>query len=178
MPRICTLVFTCFSFCYLYLYQSDYLAQLQYHFSRGETTYQPLVGAVLITLPLLLLGLFLHHVVRWPVRFCALAWFPSAFLLIVVTAMRMPELPGLATCIPWPGMLCSLLLFTFAVCFCCLYPDSTGERSSLSSYLSCNLFLLCCLLFMTGAMEYSSASGHRELCMGYLLHQYLYAEAV
>lgn len=146
MPRICTLVFTCFSFCNLYLYQSDYLAQLQYYFSRGETTYQPLVGAVLITLPLLLLGLFLHHVVRWPVRFCALVWFPSAFLLIVVTAMRMPELPGLATCIPWPGMLCSLLLFTFAVCFsvCILIPWASVHPFLLIFPVIFFCFAVCC----------------------------------
>lgn len=174
----CALLFACFSFCYLYFYQSNYLAQLQYHFSHGETTYQPLVGAVLVTLPLLLLGVFLHRAVRWPLRYGALSWFPSVFLLTMLTAMRMPELPDYTQCMPWGGIAFVLIIFAFVVCLCCLHPDATGERASLCSYLSTNVLIMCCLMFMCGTMSYSSISGHRELRMGHLLHQGQYARAV
>lgn len=174
----CALLFACFSFCYLYLYQSDYLAQLQYHFSHGETTYQPLVGAVLITLPLLLLGIFLQRTVHWPLRSVALSWFPSAFLLTVLTSMRMPELPDHATCMPWGALIFVLMVFALTACLCSLHPDATGERASLCSYLSSNMLIMCCLMFMCGVLGYSSLSGHRELRMGRMLHQGHYARAV
>ena len=56
MPYVCGIIFACFAFFYLYFYQADYLAQFQYHFSHGETSYNSFVGAVLIILPLLFLG--------------------------------------------------------------------------------------------------------------------------
>lgn len=176
VPFVCSLVFACFCFCYLYLFQADYLAQFQYHFSHGETTYQPLIGASLITLLLVLLGLFVHRIIRWPLRFAALAWFPSAFLLTAITSVRLPELPDYSTGTPWVAMAVALVVFVLCTILCCMHPDATGERSALSSYLSSNLLVLSLLLFMTGVLGYSSEVGHRELRMGRFVHEGKYAD--
>lgn len=173
----CSLLFACFSFCYLYFYQPGYLAQFQYHFSHGETTYQPLVGAVLVTLPLLLLGIFLHRAVRWPLRLSAVSWFPSAFLLAAVTSVRFPELPGYGTGTPLLALLLWLAAFLTVAFLCIIHPDASGERGEFSSYFSSNLLVLCLLFFMVGSLGYSSVSGHRELRTGRLLHEGKYAQA-
>lgn len=178
MPYVCGIVFACFSFFYLYFYQADYLAQFQYHFSHGETSYNPFVGAVLIILPLLFLGFFSQRLVRWPLRFCALSWFPSAFLLTTVTSFRFPELPDYDGGMPWLWLLFLLGLFVLAACLCLMHPDVSGERGTFSSYLSSNLFVLILLFFMTGALGYSSGPAHHELRMGRLLHEGKYDEAV
>ena len=175
---VCGVLFACFSFCYLYFYQSGYLAQFQYHFSHGETTYQPLVGAVLITLFLLLVGFLCQRALRWPLRQRAVAWFPPAFLLAAVTSARLPELPGYGTGTPALPLLRVLLAFCLVLLLCLLPPDATGERAPLSAYLSSNLFILCMLFLMTGLLGYSSVPGHRELRVGQLLHEGKYAQAV
>lgn len=177
VTHACSFLFACFSFCYLYFYQPGYLAQFQYHFSHGETTYQPLVGAVLVTLPLLLLGSFLHRALRWPLRLSAVAWFPSAFLLAAVTSVRFPELPGYGTGTPLLALLLWLAFFLAVAFLCLLHPDASGERGECTSYLSSNLLVLSLLFFMVGSLGYSSVSGHRELRVGRLLHEGKYAQA-
>ena len=105
---------------------------------------------------LVLLGLFVHRIIRWPLRFAALAWFPSAFLLTAITSVRLPELPDYSSGTPWVAMAVALVVFVLCTILCCMHPDATGERSAFSSYLSSNLLVLSLLLFMTGVLGYSS----------------------
>lgn len=178
VPCVCTMVFACFSFCYLYLYQPGYLAQMQYHCSYGETTYHPLVGAVLITLPLLALGIFLHKAVRWPLCLCAISWAPSAWLLALATSVRFPELPDYGSGTPALALAIFLAASLLVAVLLRLHPDATSEHGTLAGYLSSNLLLLSLLFLVTGVLGYSSVSGHRELRMGRLLHEGRYDQAV
>ena len=50
----CTIVFVVFTFVYLYCYQADLLTAMQHVFSKGQTHYNHLIGASLITFILLL----------------------------------------------------------------------------------------------------------------------------
>ena len=50
----CGLLFSAFSFIYLYLFQGDVLGALHYSLSQGKTHYSPLAGAIIITLVLLI----------------------------------------------------------------------------------------------------------------------------
>ena len=50
----CTIVFVVFTFVYLYCYQADLLTAMQHFFSKGQTHYNHLIGASLITFILLL----------------------------------------------------------------------------------------------------------------------------
>ena len=56
---MCAIVFCLFSFCFLYLFQSDILAAAQHALSNGLTSYKPLTGAIIITLVLQILQLLL-----------------------------------------------------------------------------------------------------------------------
>ena len=53
----CGLLFSAFSFIYLYLFQGDVLGALHYSLSQGKTHYSPLAGAIIITLVLLIFRL-------------------------------------------------------------------------------------------------------------------------
>ena len=52
---LCTFVFTLFSFFFLYFYQADLMTIIQHVLSEGQTHYNHFVGAVLITIVLLLI---------------------------------------------------------------------------------------------------------------------------
>ena len=53
MPRMtCAVLFLIFTFLYLYDYQADILAVTQHVLSHGQTNYNRLVGALLITVVL------------------------------------------------------------------------------------------------------------------------------
>ncbi len=174
----CGILFSCFAFCYLYFYQPEYLAQLQYHFSHGRTSYQALLGAILLTLPLSALGALVSRLFRWPLHLMAFSWFPSAFLLTALTSVRMAELPGYESCMPFALLAFSVALFGVLFSLCQTHPDASGERVSFPSCLSSNLFILCSLFLMIGALGYSSTSGHRELRAGRLFYEHRYAEVL
>ena len=55
MKALCAVLFCGFSFVYLLFYQADMLAVAQHILSGGVTTYNGLIGAIIITLVLMLL---------------------------------------------------------------------------------------------------------------------------
>ena len=82
---VCLLVFVVFTFVYLYFYQADVLAAGQHVLSGGQTHYRRLVGAVLITLVLLILQRFIFHLTQLRKRAHALTYLPSLLVLTVIT---------------------------------------------------------------------------------------------
>lgn len=85
---LCTFVFALFSFFYLYYYQADLMTIMQHVLSEGRTHYNHFVGAVLITIVLLLIQvgvvrLFQRMRLSW-----AFTFVPSALLLAMITDVR------------------------------------------------------------------------------------------
>ena len=85
---VCTFVFTLFTFFYLYYYQADLLTVMQHVFSKGQTHYNHLIGAVLITLVLLFIQLCVVNIFRKIRMAWALTFMPSAFCLAWLTDVR------------------------------------------------------------------------------------------
>lgn len=85
MHMMCAIVFTLFTWCYLYFFQADVIAVAQHVLSNGVTTYNKTVGAVLITLLLLALQLIVYGISRLRNGFHALTYLPSAIILAVLT---------------------------------------------------------------------------------------------
>lgn len=85
MKVVCAILFLFFTFFYLYLYQADVLAMAQHVLSGGRTTYNALVGAVLLTFLLYLLQILVAAIVQLNGRAHALTYFPSLLLLTVLT---------------------------------------------------------------------------------------------
>ena len=82
---MCAIVFCLFSFCFLYLFQSDILAAAQHALSNGLTSYKPLTGAIIITLVLQILQLLIYSLIRLRKRFHALTYLPSMLVLGFLT---------------------------------------------------------------------------------------------
>lgn len=82
----CGILFTAFTFCYLFFYQSDLLAVMQNIYSKGQTSYNSLVGAILIALTLLLVHFLFSHLFKDRLdTMPALTYIPSALLLTLMT---------------------------------------------------------------------------------------------
>ena len=82
---VCSILFCCFTFVYLYVYQADVLAVAQHILSEGKTSYHAGVGALLITLTLYLVHLGVSYVCRPSGIGHSLTFFPSLLLLTILT---------------------------------------------------------------------------------------------
>ena len=82
---MCAIVFVLFSLAWLYFFQADVLAMTQYALSGGLTHYNPVVGAIIITLLLYLLQLAVFAVTRLKKRAHALTYLPSMLILAILT---------------------------------------------------------------------------------------------
>lgn len=80
----CYFIFSLFSFLYLYCYQGPVLAAFQHVLSEGVTSYDNLIGAILITVFLLLVQLAVKGLYRKKNIF-ALSFYPSFLLLALLT---------------------------------------------------------------------------------------------
>lgn len=85
MKAVCTILFAVFTFSYLYWYQADILAVAQHALSGGMTHYNRTVGAILITLILLLIQAAIYYTTRLSRFVYALTFFPSLLILTVLT---------------------------------------------------------------------------------------------
>ena len=82
---MCAIVFCCFSFLYLYFFQADVLMEAQHALSHGMTNYNPLTGAIVVTIALQLLQLLVYAVLRHKKRGHALTYLPSMLILAFMT---------------------------------------------------------------------------------------------
>ena len=85
IKAVSAIVFSIFSFVYLYFHQADLLAMSQHYLSGGATSYDKLIGAVLITVVLLLLQIGVYTVTRLQYHTHALTYFPSLFFLAIIS---------------------------------------------------------------------------------------------
>jgi hypothetical protein len=82
---MCAIVFLIFSFIWLNCFQADVMAVAQHVLSKGMTRYDPLIGAVIITVLLYVLQLMAYTLFRLRKRSHALTYFPSMLVLGVIT---------------------------------------------------------------------------------------------
>ena len=82
---VCAVVFLLFSFLWLYEFQADVLAVAQHVMSDGVTHYDRTVGALLITLVLMLLQLGMAAVTKLSRRTHALTYLPSMLILVLIS---------------------------------------------------------------------------------------------
>ena len=84
---MCAIVFVLFTWGWLYHFQADALAMTQHVLSGGLTHYNRIVGAVIITVVLMILQLIIHKTVKLHKRFHALTYGPSMLLLAMLTGI-------------------------------------------------------------------------------------------
>ena len=82
---ICALLFATFSFLYIYVFQGERLALLQDYLSKGQTTNNTLVTALLVTILLVALQYLLNKWSKLHGRYEALSYLPSCAILALIT---------------------------------------------------------------------------------------------
>ena len=81
----CGILSFLFSFCYLYFLQGEILAEAQYVYSGGITTYSLLAGAIIIPVVLQVLQWIVCKLSQLPPRWYALSYLPSMLVLAIIT---------------------------------------------------------------------------------------------
>ena len=74
-----------FSFCYLFFLKGEILAEAQYVYSHGTTSYHLFMGAVIITVMLQIIQWIVGMLSKLPPRWHALSYLPSILLLAILT---------------------------------------------------------------------------------------------
>ena len=177
----CAVVFFIFSFCYLYFYQADVLAMGQHVKAEGQTRYEPLIGAVLITVVLYLLHLVVFAVTRLYKRFHALTYFPSLLFLLFLTHYGEHLKPGFS--VGWWTVAVVLLLAAFAWVAWTLYQlqpyePKTVETGLLSRLSLINMFTLTVMFLLVCLLANHNDVFHYRMRMESLMRNGRYAEAV
>ena len=81
----CSILFMLFSFCYLYCLKGEILAEAQFVYSKGVTTYNLLVGAIVVTLILQTIQWVVDLLLRLPARWHAMSYVPSMLMLAMLS---------------------------------------------------------------------------------------------
>ncbi len=84
---MCAIVFVLFSWGWLYFFQADALAMTQHVLSDGLTHYNRLVGAIIITVVLMILQFIVNGITKLNKRFHALTYMPSMLVLAMLTGV-------------------------------------------------------------------------------------------
>lgn len=82
---MCAIVFALFAWCYLFFFQADIIAVAQHVLSGGVTTYNRMVGAILITIVLMIIQLVVYGLSHLRNAYHPFTYLPSAVLLAMVT---------------------------------------------------------------------------------------------
>ncbi len=152
MKVVCALCFVCFSFCYLYYYQADVLAIAQHVLSDGVTSYNRLVGALLITFVLLLLQIGMFAVAKLNYRTHAVTYFPSFLLLTLITDIS-PDIDRHFSFGGWLVALPLLIILWIAVVYACRqfqpYEPQSGGGGFFSRLMWQNVLVMVVMMTLT-----------------------------
>lgn len=113
---MCAIVFTLFAWCYLFFFQADIIAVAQHVLSGGVTTYNRMVGSVLITAVLIILQLLVHGGTHLRNAFHPITYLPSAVILAMITDIdgnidRVQSLMWWCTALPVSVIVSFLVVF-------------------------------------------------------------------
>lgn len=175
---LCTLVFSAFTFLYLYFFQNDMLAYAQHVLSKGTTVYDPLIGALVITGVLLLLSLLATSALsKRLVCFPALGHLPSVLVLAAMTDIHIVD-SGHENVFGYVW-LAALLIFALAFVL-----NSVAGRLVLiptkmtaAKRMFVNLFMLFVLLFFALCCGNTREEDHVTLASERMIAQGEYAKA-
>ncbi|MBR1469961.1 MAG: hypothetical protein IJ605_07625 [Prevotella sp.] len=181
MRAVCAMLFTVFTFCYLYFYQGDLIAAAQHIFSAGQTQYDHLIGAVLITLTLFGVHLLFLAITRLTYRAHALTYYPSLLALLLLTVIQITDRQHISYG-PWlwvaPVLLAIVIFFAYLVR---KYESLEKIRKPVglfSKIFWSNIMLLCFGFFFVGIFSNHNDVLHYRLRMETLLLKYDYKGAL
>ncbi len=167
LKTACAILFCGFIFVYLYFYQADMLAVAQHILSGGATTYNGLIGAVILTAVLQLLQFGVSSI--WPFggSFHALTYFPSALLLALLSSMEPADGGTVGLGMAWWVAVLLLALWVAACVMLRRLPDAFASGVSgllvTSAVAWRNLFALAAMFLFVGFVGNNDAVMHYRM---------------
>lgn len=162
---VCAVVFASFTFTYLYFYQADVLAATQHVLSGGATHYDRTIGAVLITVGLMLLQWAVYVPSRLHGLSHGLTYFPSALFLGIVTSAGAGGDGQIFWGVSWWLLPVLLLLWIGAMFVAMKMSSYTAASSPLPRSLWVNVSTVCLFCLMVGLMGNSDDVYHYRMKM-------------
>lgn len=160
----CALLFMLFSFCYLFFLQGEILAEAQFVYSGGITSYNILIGAIVITVILQIIQWLVCLMSCLPSRWHALSYLPSMLLLAILTDVNQEAIAHFSFG-AWlwiaPLILFAYILLVIAIRQ--LDNDISVYRLDIKSQTYPNFILLFFMMLGVGAVPQSTDVYHYEL---------------
>lgn len=161
---VCGLLFSAFSFVYLYVFQSYVLEALHYSLAHGKTLYAPAASACIITLVLLLIAYGVNAVLKLAGELKALAYFPSCLILGMLTDVgRGVYMAEYHTQWGWLFPLLLMLFVLLAWGVSRVFHAVEERIPDFFSILNWNIFIVLALCGMTIGIGNSNRAFHHEL---------------
>lgn len=169
---ICTSLFAVFAFVYLYFYQADLLTVMQHVFSKGQTHYDQMIGAIVITAILVLLQMGVANVCRKMRMASGFTLVPSALALAMLTGVHFMG-GGTFSLGSW-GWALPVLLLVYALLVWGSFKTKFSEFMAERIVSPCrNLWINLAIVFLLMAMVCLSSNGdkayhvriHTEQCL-------------
>lgn len=170
MIVVCGLLFSLFSFVYLYVFQRDVLEALHFSLAHGKTVFAPLASAIVVTLILLLLRWGVNSLLGLKGKVRALSYVPSFLVLCALTDVgRGVYTSGYHTQWTWLLPLLVLLFVVFAYWLRGLFRVQLNQEGSIWGLVNSNLTILLGLCLLTVCVGNSNRLFHHELEAEYYL---------
>jgi hypothetical protein len=109
---MCAILFLLFVVFYVYLFQCDLLAMMQYAWSGGLKHYERNIGTIVITLVLLIITTTTSTITRLPIRCYALNYYPALLSLSLLTTT---QIDGSTVSISKTWLVVTIILFILYV---------------------------------------------------------------
>lgn len=158
----CGILFMLFSFCYLYFLQGEILAEAQYVYSGGATTYNLFVGALIITAVLQIVQWLVSLASCLPSRYHALSYLPSILMLTIITDMNETTMSNFSLG-AWRWLI-PLIIFIYMICVWIVkrIPINEEQSDTFKALLYPNYIVLFILILIVGAIPQSTDVYHYE----------------
>lgn len=177
---VCGLLFSIFSFVYLFIFQKDVLEALHYSLSQGKTHYSPLIGAIIITIVLLVFRWGINSLLGLKGLVRAFSYFPSCLLLGVLTDVDSTIFHGRNFADKWLWLLPLLLLTFIGLSYTLrrVFRHWIDQEGSVLRLINFNLTILLLLCLMTVYIGNSNINFHHELAIEKAIYEKNYTTAL
>lgn len=153
-----------FSFCYLFFLQGEILAEAQYVYSHGVTSYNILIGAIIITVVLQIFQWIVSLLSRLPARWHAFSYMPSMLLLAILSDVNKEAIAHFSFG-AWLWI-APVLMVIYVLIVILLHNLSTFNSDStynIKSQIYPNFIILFFLMLTVGAIPQTTDVYHYEL---------------
>lgn len=161
---VCGLLFSAFSFTYLYVFQSDILEALHFSLAHGKTHFAPLASAIIITVILLLLRWGVNSLLGLKGNVRALSYFPSCLILGALTDVGKDVYTGGYHTF-WGWLLPLVLMIYIAVAYWLrrIFRNQLNHESNPIILMNCNILIVIVLCLMAALIGNTNRAFHHEL---------------